>query len=46
MATDMKTPAETFRPYVRAEASVPEFTLRAVVVGALLGVVFGAVSVY
>src|SRR6266702_7296237 len=46
MATDPKAAAAAFRPYVPAEASVPEFTLRAVVVGALLGVVFGAVSVY
>src|SRR5438093_5327213 len=48
MATDPKAAAaaEAFRPYVPAEAVMPEFTLRAVVVGALLGVVFGAVSVY
>src|SRR5437899_4342992 len=46
MVTDPKAAAEAFRPYVPTEAQVPEFTLRAVVVGALLGVVFGAVSVY
>jgi putative OPT family oligopeptide transporter len=35
-----------FRPYIPAEKVLPELTLRAVVVGALLGLVFGAVSVY
>ena len=38
-------PAE-FRPYVGAQESLTEFTLRAVVLGALFGVLFGAVSVY
>lgn len=49
MATEAKAPAavETaFRPYIPADHAPPEFTLRAVVVGAILGVVFGAVSVY
>ena len=35
-----------FRPYVPAEKEPLEFTLRAVVLGALLGIVFGAVTVY
>jgi putative OPT family oligopeptide transporter len=35
-----------FRPYVPAEKEPPEFTLRAVILGALLGIVFGAVTVY
>ncbi|MDQ3653440.1 MAG: oligopeptide transporter, OPT family [Acidobacteriota bacterium] len=34
------------KPYVPASTVLPEFTLRAVVVGALLGIVFGASSVY
>ena len=38
-------PAE-FRPYVDAEESVAEFSLRAVILGSLFGVLFGAVSVY
>ena len=48
MATEAKTPgsATPFRPYVPAEAVVPEFTFRAVVLGAFLGIIFGAVSVY
>lgn len=35
-----------FQPYVAAGAVIPEFTFRAVVLGALLGIVFGAVTVY
>ena len=38
-------PAE-FRPYVPPEMDIPEFTWRAVGLGALLGIVFGAVTVY
>ena len=38
-------PAE-FRPYVDAGESLTEFTLRAVVLGGLFGLLFGAVSVY
>jgi putative OPT family oligopeptide transporter len=36
----------THEPYVPAEATVPEFTWPAVLVGALLGIVFGASSLY
>ncbi len=39
-------PTPAFRPYVPPNAEVAEFTLRAVVLGALLGIVFGAVTVY
>ena len=39
-------PAADFRPYVDAEESVAEFSLRAVILGSLFGVLFGAVSVY
>ncbi len=35
-----------FKPYVPDEANLPELTVRALVVGSLLGVVFGASSVY
>jgi len=41
-----KPQATAFRPYVPATSEVPEFTARAVVLGALLGIVFGAVTVY
>ncbi|MGH9668865.1 MAG: OPT family oligopeptide transporter [Terriglobales bacterium] len=38
-------PAE-FRPYMEARSVLPEFTLRAVIFGALFGILFGAVTVY
>ncbi|MCR4415832.1 MAG: OPT/YSL family transporter, partial [Thermoguttaceae bacterium] len=40
------SPATEFEPYVRDEVSMPEFTWPAVLVGALLGIVFGASSLY
>jgi len=39
------TPGE-FRTYVPAEESPKEFTIRAVILGALFGLLFGAVTVY
>src|SRR3954465_9515330 len=40
-------PAETsMRPYVAPEETRPELTLRAVLLGAFFGVIFGAVTVY
>ena len=38
--------AGEFRPYVPAGQTLKEFTLRAVILGALFGLLFGAVSVY
>ena len=35
-----------FEPYIAAETIIPEFTVRAVLVGAVLGMVFGASSLY
>lgn len=37
---------ETFKPFVSPEENLPEFTLAPVVVGSLLGIVFGASSMY
>ena len=34
------------KPYISADQDIPEFTVRAVVLGALFGVVFGASTVY
>jgi len=45
MAQDNAKAAE-FKPYVASAASVPEFTLRAVLLGMVFGVIFGAVTVY
>jgi putative OPT family oligopeptide transporter len=39
-------PAGEFRPFVEPEESVAEFSIRAVILGALFGILFGAVSVY
>ena len=46
MATDNTEPTSRHQPYVPAEESPPEFTLPAVLVGAILGIVFGASSLY
>ncbi|HYG36221.1 MAG TPA: oligopeptide transporter, OPT family, partial [Clostridia bacterium] len=47
MATELQQPSEsTPVAYVPAQARMPELTLRAIVVGTLLGVVFGASSLY
>src|SRR5687767_8341143 len=51
MATSAKQPAPTaapatFQPYVPATQSPAEFTLKAVVIGALFGLLFGASTVY
>src|SRR5689334_13072808 len=40
------TPKAEFHPYIPAEASVREFTPRALIVGTLLGILFGASSLY
>jgi putative OPT family oligopeptide transporter len=39
-------PPRDFHPYVPAEESLAEFTLRAVVLGSVFGLLFGAVTVY
>lgn len=39
-------PPGEFRPYVGPEESLKEFTIRAVILGALFGLLFGAVTVY
>lgn len=36
----------SFRPYIPAETIIPELTARALIVGTLLGIVFGASSLY
>ena len=46
MASPPPAPTKEFRPYVAPETLLPEFTFRAVVLGAVLGVVFGIASVY
>ena len=36
----------TFRPYIPAETVIPELTTRALIAGTILGVIFGASSLY
>ena len=38
--------SKEFQPYIRPQSAVPELTLRAVILGTLLGVIFGASSLY
>jgi putative OPT family oligopeptide transporter len=39
-------PPGDFRPFIAPEESIAEFSLRAIVLGALFGILFGAVTVY
>src|SRR6186713_3745487 len=39
-------PSAKFEPYIPASTIIPEFTFRAVLTGAILGLVFGASSLY
>src|ERR671919_2987261 len=41
-----RTEAATFQPYVSASQSPAEFTVRAIILGALFGLLFGASTVY
>lgn len=42
----MTNPGTPHEPYIPAEAELPELTVRALVVGTLLGMIFGASSLY
>jgi putative OPT family oligopeptide transporter len=44
--TEREPAADTFEPYVPADQNPPEFTAKAVALGAFFGVVFGAATVY
>src|SRR2546430_7168369 len=46
MATVRKQAEAVFQPYVAATESPAEFTLKAIVIGALFGLLFGASTVY
>ncbi len=46
MAQEKVAPAHEFTPYIPEATIIPEFTLRAVVLGMFFGLVFGAVTVY
>src|ERR1700675_48005 len=37
---------QDFKPYIPADQEIPEFTLKAVLLGSLFGIIFGAATVY
>ena len=37
---------KVFKPYISATDSVPEFTLKAIILGSMFGIIFGASTVY
>jgi putative OPT family oligopeptide transporter len=43
---ERKPAAAEFKPYIPADQEVPEFTPKAVILGAIFGILFGAVTVY
>ena len=43
---DLAAPKPAFRPYIPDEQSLPELTFRALLLGSLLGLLFGASSAY
>jgi putative OPT family oligopeptide transporter len=42
----MEETKKEFKPYISANDFIPEFTLRAIVLGSIFGIIFGAASVY
>jgi OPT family oligopeptide transporter len=44
--TSTETPAAEFKPYIADDEQVAEFTPKAVIIGALFGLIFGASTVY
>src|SRR6516162_6734746 len=46
MATAASPPRTEFQPYVPATQSPPELTLKAIVIGVIFGLIFGASTVY
>jgi putative OPT family oligopeptide transporter len=46
MATEVRPTPEIHKPYIPASANLAEFTPRAIILGALFGIIFGASTVY
>src|SRR5215475_11472968 len=44
--TEVKAVEKKFKPYVPDEKVVPEFTIKAIILGSLFGILFGAATVY
>jgi putative OPT family oligopeptide transporter len=45
-AAENKPAVAEFKPYVPADQNIPEFTAKAVILGSIFGIIFGAVTVY
>jgi putative OPT family oligopeptide transporter len=43
---EVKAVEKKFKPYVPDEQVVPEFTIKAIILGAIFGIIFGAATVY
>jgi putative OPT family oligopeptide transporter len=43
---EVKAAEKKFKPYVPDEQIVPEFTIKAIILGAIFGIIFGAATVY
>jgi len=41
-----KIPDSSFKPYISAKDFIPEFTPKAIILGAIFGIIFGAATVY
>ncbi|MEO6326971.1 MAG: oligopeptide transporter, OPT family [Thermoanaerobaculia bacterium] len=39
-------PGSEFKPYISADQNIPEFTFKAIALGSLFGIIFGAATVY
>ena len=37
---------QEFKPYIPSDRDVPEFTLKAILLGSFFGIIFGAATVY
>src|SRR5262249_841920 len=44
--SEVKAAEKQFKPYISDEQVLPEFTAKAVVLGAIFGIIFGAATVY
>ena len=45
-AAENRPAVAEFKPYVPADQNMPEFTAKAVILGSIFGIIFGAVTVY
>src|ERR1051325_4351979 len=42
----MEKPSTPFKPYISATDKMPEFTVKAIIMGAIFGIIFGASNVF